>query len=237
MKKSLLFAAILGCFAFNPALHAAEEGISVTVTGQVPVRPDIAVFDVTVRSVDRQASKAASRTAETWMALQKALRSAGVPIEDSPSADYSVQPQWEWVQSSGKNVLTGYAARHVVRVTVRDIRRIGTVVDAALGAGAGDVGEIRFVPSKPEELRRMALDQAVRKAREAAAVMAKAAGGTLGALIELTSDLQQDRPFPVRRVTPMKAAQEAVPTEITPGEEEVSVTVHSRWRFVGRPVK
>jgi len=237
MKKILAFATILSCFTFSPALHAAEEGISVTATGRVPVRPDMAVFDVTVQSVDRNAGKAAARTAETWAALQQALRKAGIQPEDSPSADYSVRPQLVWEQSSGKNVLKGYVARHVVRVTVRDLRRTGAVVDAAVGAGVGEVGDIRFASSKQNELRREALDQAVRKSREDAVVMAKAAGGKLGALVELTTDSQQVQPFPVREAMLMKAAPEAVPTEITPAEGDISVTVHSRWRFVGQPVK
>ena len=237
MKKTLLWATILSCFLSIPVLYAAEEGISVTSTGRVQVKPDMAVFDVTVQSVDRNAAKAAARTAETWAALQRALRMAGVQPEDSPSADYSVRPQWVWEQSSGKNVLTGYIARHVVRVTVRDLRRTGAVVDAAVGAGAGDVGEIRFASSKQNELRREALDQAVRKSREDALVMAKAAGGKLGALVELTADEQPPQHFPVREAMLMKASPDTVPTEITPAEEDISVTVHSRWRFVAIPLK
>jgi hypothetical protein len=237
MNRISVVAAALFFLSFMPTLHAGEEGISVTASGSVQVRPDIAVFDVTVQSVERDAARAAARTAGTWAVLQKALREAGIPVEDSPSAGYTVRPQWVWDQSAGKNVLKGYLARHVVRVSVRDLRLAGRAVDAAVQAGAGEVGEVRFSSSRLESLRKEALDLAVRKAREDAGVMAKAAGGRLGAVIEMTADPQQGPQVPMMDAMMMKSAAPAPSTEISPGEEQVSVTVHSRWRFIGATAK
>jgi hypothetical protein len=232
MKKTVVVAMML-CFpAFQPLLHAEEQGISVTASGAVKVRPDMAVFRAVVQSSDRDARKAAAKTAETWSALQHALRTAGIPVDDSPSAGYMVSPEWVWDKSSGKNVLKGYVARHVVRVTVRDLRLIGAAVDAAVQAGVGNVEEIQFFSSRQEALRREALDLAVRKARMDGDVMANAAGGKLGALMDLTAD-QQSFPRPSQDLMMLKAAPMAQATEIAPAEEEVTVTVHSRWRFIG----
>lgn len=208
-----------------------------TASGHVQLKPDMAVFDTEVQSTERDAGKAAARTAEIWTVLQKNLRSAGIPVEDSPSTGYSVTPQWSWDQSSGKNVLKGYVARHVVRVTVHDLRLVGAAIDAAVRAGAGDVREVRFASSRQESLRRQALDLAVRNAREDAVVMAKAAGGRLGTLLDLSSEQQELPAFPRMEGALLKAAPMAPPTELSPGEQEISVTVHSRWRFVGSAAK
>lgn len=217
-----------------PAAHAAEEGISVAATGVVKVVPDTAEFDVVVQSSDKDAGKAAARTAETVSALQKALRAVGIPPADATTAGYSVRPEWSW--SSGKNVFKGYIARHVVRVSVRDLRQAGAAVDAAVQSGAGEVGDMRFVSSRYESLRKEALDLAVRNARGDAEVMARAAGGRLGSLLELTTGEPQGRPL-MDGMLMKAAAPEAAPTEITPGEQEVSVTVHSRWRFAAPSAK
>jgi hypothetical protein len=143
-----------------------------------------------------------------------------------------VSPEWVWDKSSGKNVLKGYVARHVVRVTVRDLRLVGAAVDAAVQAGVGNVEEIQFFSSRQEALRREALDLAVRKARMDGDVMANAAGGKLGALMDLTAD-PQSFPRPSQDLMMLKAAPMTQATEIAPAEEEVTVTVHSRWRFIG----
>ncbi|NTU57409.1 MAG: SIMPL domain-containing protein [Chlorobiaceae bacterium] len=233
MKKVLIVALMLCTPLLMPELHAEEPGISVNASGSVNVRPDMAVFRAVVQSSDKDARKASAKTAETWAELQKALRSAGIPVDDSPSAGYTVSPEWVWDKPSGRNVLKGYVARHVVRVTVRDLRLIGAAVDAAVQAGVGDVQEIQFSSSRQEALKREALDLAVRKARTDAEVMANAAGGRLGTLLELASDAQS---YPVMRQDAMmlRAAPMAAPaTEIAPAEEEVSVTVRSRWRFIG----
>jgi uncharacterized protein len=236
--KKIPFIAVALCFlATAPELYAAAEGISVTASGRVQLKPDMAVFDAEVQSTERDAGRAAARTAEIWAAVQKNLRSAGVPSEDSPSIGYSVTPQWSWNQSSGKNVLNGYVARHAVRVTVRDLRLVGAAIDAVVRAGAGDVREVRFASSRQESLRREALGLAVRNAREDAEVMAKAAGGRLGTLLELSSEQQELPAFPRMEGALLKAAPTAPPTELSAGEQEISVTVHSRWRFVGQAAK
>jgi hypothetical protein len=232
MKKIIVAALMLCLPAFLPVLHAEEQGISVTASGAVKVRPDMAVFRAVVQSSDKDARKAAAKTSETWSALQQALRSAGIPVDDSPSAGYTVYPEWVWDKSSGKNVLKGYVARHVVMVTVRDLRMTGAAVDAAVQAGVGNVESMHFTSSREEALRREALDIAVRKARMDGEVMANAAGGKLGPLMDLTAD-QQSFPRPSQDLMMLKAAPVAPATEITPAEEDVTVTVHSRWRFIG----
>lgn len=226
MKASLLVLLYAGLLLFTPVARAADEGISVTATGTVRAMVDSAVFDVVVGVTDRDAAKAASKSAERVVLLQQALRASGIPPADAVTAGYSVSPEWVW--DSGRNELRGYVARHVVRVTVRELRKAGAAIDAAVGSRAGDVGPVRFVASRYELLRRDALDLAVRNAKTDAGVMARAAGGRLGTLLELGTE-RAERPLDAAVL--MKASPAAAGTEIAPGEQEIVVTVHSRWRF------
>ena len=232
MKKLCILIFTLFFFSSLPVLHAAENGISVTASGTVQVRPDMAVFRAVIMSTDSDAKKAASRTAELWSRVQKALRAAGIPVEDSPSAGYTVNPEWVWDSASNRNVLKGYTARHDVMVTVHDLKLTGAAIDAVVRAGAGTVEGIRFSSSQAESLRRAALNIAVRNARKDAEVIAIAAGGRIGALQELVYALQpvgrQFSPAPMI----MKAAAENQATEISPAEEEITETVQSRWSFI-----
>ncbi|MCF8382970.1 MAG: SIMPL domain-containing protein [Chlorobium sp.] len=234
---NLLFFALY-CFVLFPAfstdVRADENQIVVGASGKVSVKPDMAEFGALVKSVAKNADQAAARTAEKYRAVQQALRQAGIPAEDAPTASFTVSPQWEWNQSQGKNVLNGYSARHLIMVKVRNLSLAGKAVDAAVQAGADEVQQITFRSSRYDALRRQALSVAVANARGDAEIMAKAAGGRLGGLIELSVGQPIYRPSPAMDMMAMKAAApEAAPTEIAPSEEDIVVNVSSRWRFLG----
>ena len=220
--------------AFSVDVLAEENQIVVGASGKVSVKPDMAEFGALVKSEAKTADQAAARTAEKYRAVQQALRQAGIPAEDAPTASFTVSPQWEWDQSQGKNVLNGYSARHLVMVKVRNLSLTGKAVDAAVKAGADEVQQITFSSSRYDALRRQALAAAVANARGDAEIMAKAAGGRLGGVIELSVGQPMYRPSPAMDVMAMKAAApEAAPTEIAPSDEDIVVNVNSRWRFLG----
>ncbi len=234
--KLLFFA--LCSFVLFPALPtdvcAEENQIVVGASGKVSVKPDMAEFGALVKSEAKTADQAAARTAEKYRAVQQALRKAGIPAEDAPTASFTVSPQWEWDQSQGKNVMNGYSGRHLITVKVRNLSLTGKAVDAAVQAGADEVQQITFRSSRYDALRRQALASAVANAREDAEIMAKAAGGRLGGVIELSVGQPIYRPSPAMDVMAMKAAApEAAPTEIAPSDEDIVVNVNSRWRFLG----
>ena len=224
---------------FSTALYGEEPRIVVSAMGKVSAKPDMAEFGVLVKSVAKNADQAAVRTAEKYRALQQALRAAGIPAEDAPTAGYTVSPQWEWVQSEGRSVLKGYAAQHLVMVKVRNLAFTGKAVDAAVQAGADEVHQITFSSSRYEELRRQALAAAVSNARGDAEIMAKAAGGRLGGVVELTVGQPLYRPVPSMDMMTMNAAapEAAPPTEIAPAEQDIVVSVSSKWKFLGTPAR
>jgi uncharacterized protein YggE len=243
MKSFILLFFAICFFSLSSGLSYAaqqeENQIVVSATGRVSVKPDMAEFGVLVKSIAKNADQAAIRTAEKYRAVQQALRAAGIPAEDIPTANYVVAPQWEWVQPERRRELKGYAAQHLVIVKVRHLALTGKAIDAAVRAGADEVQQIIFSSSRHEELRREALASAVSNARVDAEIMAKAAGGRLGGAIELTVGQPVYRPVPSMDMISMHAATpEAVsPTEITPAEQDIRVTVSSRWRFLQMAVK
>lgn len=230
-RKVTITSMLLLCGAVFPSsIRADQTGISVTASGTVRYEPDIAEFTAAVSSTDKDAAKASAKVAGSWNALQQALRQAGIPATDASSAGYTVNPEWEWNASKGTRTFKGYTARHVVRVTVRDLRKVGAAVDAVVGAGAGDVENLHYSSSKFDSYRSEALESAVTSARKNADVMARAAGGHLGTLLELSYGEPQPV-FPVMRAVAASVAA-APATEIQPGDQELSVSVSSRWQFL-----
>lgn len=231
MKLAIAFLMLL-CFGVWPAsLHAEVPAISVTASSTVRYEPDTAEFTTSVSATEKDASKAAARVAELWKSLQQSLRSAGVPAPDASSIAYSVNPEWEWNRTTGSRSLKGYTAQHTVRVTVRDLRKLGGAIDAVAGAGASNIQGLQYSSSRYDQFRTEALAEAVRNARHDAEVMAKAAGGRIGTVLDLSYAAQ--RPvIPVMRTMMAASPQAEESTELQPGEQEVTVSVSSRWQFL-----
>jgi uncharacterized protein len=236
-KVTLMIFTLLCCSIPAASLHAGEPGISVTASSTVLYNPDTAEFSTTVESLDKDAAKAAARVAALWSSLQLALRQAGIPAADATSASYTVSPEWEWNAPKGGRVFKGYKARHVVKVVVRDPGKLGGAIDAVVGAGAGAVDGLGYSSSRFESLRMQALENAVKSARRDAEVMARSAGGRLGALLEL--EYGQPQPvFPMMRTVMADGLQAAAPpTDVQPGEQKLTVSVSSRWQFVSESGK
>jgi len=230
-SMKLFVSFLLLCGSLWPAsLRADEPAISVTASSSVKYQPDMAEFVTSVSATDKDASSAASRVAVLWKSLRQALRAEGISASDASSTAYSVNPEWEYNRTTGKRSLKGYTASHTVRVRVRDLDKLGNAIDAVAGAGAGTISGLRYSSSRFDAYRTEALKGAVKSARQDAQVMAKAAGGRLGAVLELSYTAQ--RPVvPVMRT--LMAASPAAPesTELQPGEQEVTVSVSSRWQF------
>jgi len=124
----------------------------------------------------------------------------------------------------------GYDARGFIQVTIRDIEMTGSVIDAVVQAGANQLGSLDFRASEQRAARDSALTLAMAAARQDALVLARAVGGELGDLREVTTT---QRPFMGGAVALDEIAVEsmtqrlAVP--ITPQQVRVSVFVITRW--------
>ena len=239
MKQKLLFFSVwvfcIGC-CLSPAVQAEGNQLVVSASGRVSVRPDMAKFGVVVKSDAKTADMAAADTAEKYRVVQSSLRKAGIALEDAPTASYTVAPRSEWDQSLGKSVLKGYTARHTIMVKVRKLENIGRAIDSVVQAGADEVQSISYSSSRYDALRQEALSVAVENARRDAAIMAKAAGGRVGQLIEVSVNQPSYRgDYPQMEVMAMRAAPSPVPTEIAAADQDISVSINSRWRFISSP--
>jgi uncharacterized protein len=204
--------------------------IFTSATGEAKVQPDRATIQFAVETRAPTAAKAGADNARRQRAVLDTLKKLGLTEGQVSTSGYSVAPEMRY---DGKQPqVVGYVARNVVQAEVRHIDQVGTLIDAALAAGANVVSSLRFYSSKTDEARRVALADAVAKARSDANAMAQAAGGTLGALVEL-STAGSPRPMYEEVAFARAAANaDAAPTPIDPGEQTITVFVSARWSFV-----
>jgi uncharacterized protein YggE len=207
--------------------------IVTSAIGEARVTPDRALLEIGVQTRGSTASAAAAENARRQRAIIDTLKALGIPSELISTTNYSVYPEMRQdPRNEQQPVITGYNVNNTVRVEVRRIDQVGPIIDAVIARGANVLNSLSFFASNTDEPRRRALAEAVTRARQDAEALARAAGGSLGPLLELSDFSQGPRPM---YTTGMLRAQvaDAAPTPISPGEQQLQVTVIARWQFVG----
>ncbi len=215
--------------ANGPTVAAPQ--LSASATAEVQLKPDRATLSFTVESRGATAAKAGAETSRKQRAVIDTLRALGVAADQMTTASIQINPEIAYTEKPPR--VTGYVARNTLRVEVREIEKTGLLIDAALASEATGIGSLVFSASRADEARRQALELAVAKAKGEAESMAKAAGGALGGLIELSAQPSYQQPIAVDMA--MRSSQfgaAAAPMPIEAGLLRVSATVSGRWGFL-----
>jgi uncharacterized protein YggE len=217
-----------------PAVQAGAiiPQIVTTGMGETQITPDRARIDIAVETRGATAAAAAAENARISTAVLARLRTLGLTDQQLGTWGYNVNAEYDYSRDGGRPRIIGYIARNTVRAEVRRVEQTGAIIDAGIGAGANNIGGLHFYSSNVDAARQTALTQAVGRARADAEAMARAAGGRLGGLLELSSSFYSPPP-PMPYMARDMALSQAAETPINPGEQTVTVNVTARWRYVG----
>ena len=206
--------------------------LNVGARGEVRVQPDRATVQVAVDTRAANAAAAASENARIQQRVIAAIRALGIAADQISTIGYNVFPEYRHDPPTREPRLVGYRVSNTVSVEVRQIDQVGPVLDAALGAGANNIAGLRFYSSTAEVARREAMARAVATARADAETLARAAGGSLGELLEANVGAYYAPPPPMPMMRAEAMAQDVANTPISPGEQTIAVDVQTRWRFI-----
>ena len=174
---------------------------------------------VTVRA--KTAQEAAAANAKLMVAVTAALRDAGIAQEDIQTARYSIEPIYAPPQQNAEPKLTGFSASNQISAKVRDIARVGDIIDRLIGAGANEIGGVQFLHSDISKALDGARQAAMADARRKAQVYAEAAGIRLGSVIWITEEPGYAPSYPMAALR----ASSAAPTPITAGEDTLRAQI------------
>ena len=212
------------------AQTAVPPQVVTTGVGEASAPPDRASIYIGVQTRATTAQAASTDNARRVRAVMDTIKAMGIPQGQVQTANYGVQPEMAYPngQSQAPRVV-GYTVTNSVIVRLNRVDDVGRVIDAVLAKGANEISSLQFTSSKADSLRSVALAAAVLDARAQAESMARAAGGSLGPLLELNTSAVPIRPAPVMASFAMRAG---APTPITPGDQTVNATVTARWTFL-----
>jgi uncharacterized protein YggE len=226
--RTLVIAAVLLSATPLAAQDAASPARRPTLTvggeGIVTAAPDLANFSTGVVSAAKTAREALDANTKSVADVITAVKAAGVEARDISTSGFSVQPQYVNVKRDGTEAprIAGYEVRNTVTVRLRDLTKLGGLLDDVVTKGANQIGGIAFDLAEPSKLEEQARVTAVKDARRQAEIMAEAGGVRLVRVISIAED-GAGPPMPRMMAAPQMAKRDSVPMEA--GETEVRARV------------
>lgn len=197
-----------------------ERTVAVSGTGVAKVQPDVAHVSTGVVAEAATAKEAIARNTAAMSKLVGGLKKAGVAAADIQTTTFSVNPRYTQPKDGRPGTISGYQVTNQVRLTIRNVARLGDLLDEAIALGANQVNHVAFDVADAEALKDDARKQAIANARKRAELYAAAAGVGLGEVLRISEDGPDFGPVPGGRV----AMRAAVPVE--PGTRTLEVEVH-----------
>lgn len=224
MRNKLIAAAVVVATMASAAVAATPyRQISVSGQGSVEAAPDMATISIGVTHQSDVAGDAMAQTSDAVIAMLERLEGMGVLPKDVQTQNLSLNPVWSNKPSDQGNIrqITGYVASNSLSVQVRDLSRLGTIMDAVITDGANDFNGLRFSIQDADPLMAQARAAAVKDAMDKAQQLSEAAGVSLGPVLKIDEGGRVSGPMPMMDAVRMSA--EAMP--IATGEVSVSATV------------
>lgn len=234
----------------------AATTINVSGNADVYASPDLAVMDFSVQSEAKTVAGAMSDNNTKMNAIGAAVKALGVDAKDLQTTNFNISPRYDYVRQvvtppvplstpgaggvsagsasspvteyypNGKQVLAGYDVTATLTVKMRDLSKVGDIIQAATTAGANQAGSLQFTIDNPDALQAQARQQAIDKAKAQAQELAKQLGVRLVRIVSFSENGVRPMVFNAKSVAMDSAVGAAVPAPaIETGQNKISDSV------------
>ncbi|MEL6946791.1 MAG: SIMPL domain-containing protein, partial [Pseudomonadota bacterium] len=207
----------------------------ISATGNAKVAPDMATLTLSVVREAETAREALDANTTAMAAVLNAFRDEGIEERDLQTSGFNIQPRYFYPKrsSDGQQAaprIVAYSVTNGLTVRVRDLAKVGAILDRSVTLGVNSSGSIAFGSSDPspfiQEARKKAMQQAILKAK----TLTSEAGVKLGRILSIREpNPRRRRAVGIARMASSRAESSAVP--IAAGENSYSVTVTVRWEL------
>jgi uncharacterized protein len=201
MEQLGRYAGALVALIFCAAAAAHDEAkprlLTVSGEGEVEVAPDRADVSFAVEASEKALADAERHVTEATVRLLKLCESLGIAKNAVRSAQLSVQPQYDSGVVSNRPRIVGYFVSRQVDVDLRDLGKLGKLLQGAVDTGANRVTGVGFGSTRKDEHQRAALALAAQDARANADQLASTMGVKLGKLHTLVASESGGMPPPM----------------------------------------
>ena len=230
-RRHLAFALAIALLPVPALASDAEKPGVVAVTGEgsAYLVPDMAVVTLTVMRQEVTARAALDANNVAMKQVLDAMKADGIAERDLQTTGFSINPQYFYPKNDGTTPvqpeITGYSVSNSLTVRIRDLAKLGTILDKSVTLGVNQGGQILFTNDDPSEAISKARAEAVKDAVAKATTLVDAAGVTLGRISQISELQNTPRPVPMMRAE-MARASDAAAVPVAAGENQYRVNVN-----------
>lgn len=216
----------------------SDRIITVKGIGSVTAKPDLIIITMVLENTDYSYSGAMQLASGAIDAIRTALVSVGYKKDDLKTSDFNINTDCESykdTKGNWKQKFNGYKCVHKIKLEFDfDMQRLNKTLSAISSSGANPEFEINFSIKDKNAVSNQLLQNAVKNASEKAAVLAAAAGLSLGAIQRIDYSWGELRLYSdTKMIEPLCCASDAAPAmDIEPEDIKVNDTVTVVWTIV-----
>ena len=201
-----------------------RNSIVVSETGEVYAKPDLAVISFTVVKEAKTVTDAMDENSATMNNVIRTVKEQGIEDKDVKTTSFNINPRYEYSEGTyGRRTLVGYEVVQKLEVKIRDLRKIGTIIEKATSSGANEISDLQMTIDNQDELKKQAREQAIAQAKVKAIELSSQLGVKLGKLVSFNESFyvpQYDAGIYME-----KAAGGGEVPDIQTGENKISVSI------------
>lgn len=190
----MLFVVLFLTIGASAMAEEQTRTITVNGTGTAEVKPDRATLRMSIVARETTLAAAQKAAAAVTANVLKMTDRMDIDRDQVDTTGASVRPDYRWNRDKEEQELRGYIAERQISVVIKDLERLGAVVEGAVGAGVNQVSPPHLDSSKRKKTYRKALRAAADDAKENASQLADALGAKLGEVISINSGSNAPRP-------------------------------------------
>ena len=234
LHARLLAATLAALFVFiGLTVARAEEptpSLNLTGIGEISVAPDMATIALTVLREAKTARAALDANNAAMAEVLAEMKAFGIEDRDLQTGQFSINPVIVYPRENDANRqprITGYQVSNSLTVRVRDLGRLGEILDRGVALGVNEGGNIAFGNADTKAVMKSARVSAMEDAIEKAQTLTEAAGVRVGRILSISENSFAPQPMPIAkgRMMMADAAMEAA-VPIAGGENTYTVTVN-----------
>ena len=224
MKKLVIV--IIAALSLPAFADDHQRTITVSGSGFAEAKPDRANVQMSVVARKKTVAEAQSEAAQVTSRVLSMTGKLGVEKEDIDTTGASIRPDYRWNNKTQEQELLGYVAERRITIQVKDLEKLGKIVETSVNAGVNQVTPPQLDSSKRKDAYRKALRAAAKDAEANAEQLAKTLGAKLGEAINISSGGSYPRPpMPMARGVAMMADSAEAAATYNPGDLTFNATV------------
>jgi uncharacterized protein YggE len=210
-------------------IQAQAPVVELSVSETVNAAPDIAQVGTGVTTRARTAKEAVRLNAIAMQKVVDRLKALGIAAKDIQTSNFNLNAQFNY-PNGGTPVFTGYEASNQVTAKLRQVDKVGDVLDALVAAGANNINGPSFMLDDDTAQQQSARTRAFQRGQAMAQDYARMAGYTGVRLLEVSESVQGRGPVPPMPVA-FRAEAAQAKTPIEAGEVGTTVTLTVKYEM------